>query len=195
MPVVTAPPKIHKSRSSPKKWTYDDYLKLPEDGKRYEIIEGELFVTNAPSYRHQFAVGELFAILRQYVKENQLGQVVIAPFEVHLSETTRPVQPDIFFVNAKRWPQGEVPFFEGAPDLIVEVLSPGSIRADRSIKFSAYEQAGVSEYWIVNPHLEAVEVYKLAEGEYTLLGEFAGDEEIHSEVLKGLKIVNNQIFG
>jgi Uma2 family endonuclease len=83
-------------------WTYKDYLQLPNDGKRYEIIHGVLYVANAPSFAHQFAVGEIFAELRHFVKAQQLGQVLVAPFEVHLSEKTRPVQPDV--VQSEKWP-------------------------------------------------------------------------------------------
>ncbi|NJN95922.1 MAG: Uma2 family endonuclease [Anaerolineales bacterium] len=179
---------------APGQWTYDDYLRLPDDGQRYEIIEGVLYVANAPSSIHQFTVGEIFAAVRDFVKKHNLGQVVVAPFEVHLSETTRPVQPDVFFVKAERWPAGEIQFFAGPPDLIVEVLSPGSIRLDRYVKFQAYEQAGVPEYWIANPHLRVVEVYTLSGGEYALLGEFSGDEIIKSVVLEGLPIINHTLF-
>lgn len=176
-------------------WTYADYLRLPDDGRRYEIIEGVLYVANAPSSVHQFAVLEVARQMANFVIEHNLGQIVPAPFEGHLSETSRPVQPDVFFIKAERWPATEIQFFEGTPDLVVEVLSPGSVRLDRYVKFQAYEQAGVPEYWIVNPHLRVVEVYTLSGGEYALLGEFSGDEVIKSAVLEGLAIANSALFG
>lgn len=179
---------------APGQWTYDDYLRLPDDGQRYEIIEGVLYVANAPSSIHQFTVLEIARQMANFVIERKLGQVLPAPFEIHLSKTTRPVQPDIFFVKAERWPAGEIQFFAGPPDLIVEVLSPGSIRLDRYVKFQAYEQAGVPEYWIANPHLRSVEVYTLSGGEYALLGEFSGDEIIKSVVLAGLPMINHTLF-
>ncbi len=175
-------------------WTYDDYLRLPEDGQRYEIIEGVLYVTNAPSAAHQFVVLEIVRQMANFVVEQQLGQVLPAPFEVHLSETTRPVQPDILFVKADRWPGGDIQFFEGAPDLIVEVLSPSSVRRDRHIKFAAYEQAGVTEYWIANPTLCTVEVYTLSGGEYAVFGQYAGEDIIKSALLEGVEIVNRTLF-
>jgi Uma2 family endonuclease len=132
-------------------WTYEDYLALPDDGRRYEIIEGVLYVTHAPDIGHQFTVVEIVRQMSNFVLEHKLGRVLTAPFEIHLSETTRPVQPDVFFIKAENWPTAGAKFFEGAPDLIVEVLSPSSIRTDQYIKFSAYEQAGVSEYWLANP--------------------------------------------
>lgn len=183
-----------QARPAQGEWTYEDYLALPDDGRRYEIIEGVLYVTNAPNSDHQFTVTELAAELRNYVKAHKLGRVLVAPFEVHLAQRTRPVQPDIIFVRAGRWPSGRVAYFSGAPDLIVEVVSPSSARTDRVIKFTAYELAGVPEYWIANPHARTVEVYTLSNNEYALLGEFAGDELIQSAVLEGIDIITSSLF-
>ncbi len=99
-------------------WTYEDYLRLPDDGRRYEIIEGVLYVTNAPSFDHQFAITELLGELRNFVKERNLGVVLTAPFEVHLSETSRPVQPDIIFITADKQPAAGTQVFAGIPNLI-----------------------------------------------------------------------------
>jgi Uma2 family endonuclease len=152
-------------------------------------------VANAPSFAHQFTVGEIFAEIRHFVKVHQLGQVLMAPFEVHLSEKTRPVQPDVLFVKSEKWPTTEeVKRFEGIPDLIVDVISPSSVRTDRVIKFHAYEDACVPEYWIVNPKLRVVEVYIFSNGEYIQLDEFSDDDEIKSVVLEGLTIVNSTLF-
>jgi Uma2 family endonuclease len=118
----------------------------------------------------------------------------VAPFEVHLAHRTRPVQPDLLFVRADRWPKGAVPFFAGAPDLIVEVISPGSIRTDRVVKFTAYENAVVSEYWIANPHTRTLEIYTLTSGEYALLGEYTGDDPVTSVVLAGIEIITSSLF-
>jgi Uma2 family endonuclease len=175
-------------------WTYQDYLNLPDDGRRYEIIEGVLYVTNAPDIDHQFAVIKIATKLENFVTEHQLGYVLIAPFEVHLSETNRPVQPDVLFIKAERWPGPGAKFFEGPPDLIVEVLSPATSRVDRHVKFSAYEQAGVPEYWLVNPKTRSVEIFTLSGGEYAQLGEFTGDELIKSAILAGLTITTSTLF-
>lgn len=175
-------------------WTYEDFLQLPDDGNRYEIIEGVLHVTNAPNSNHQFTVGEISAELRNFVKRGKLGRVIVAPFEVHLSVHTRPVQPDVLFIRAERVPSGQFPFFEGAPDLIVEVMSPESVRRDRITKFTAYESAGVPEYWIVNPHARIVEVYVLSAGEYALLGEYRDNEQVQSQVLPEMEIIAKTLF-
>src|SRR5262245_13212336 len=175
-------------------WTYQDYLNLPDDGRRYEIIEGVLYVTNAPDIDHQFTVMEIAFQIKQFVAEQKLGYILIAPFEVHLSETSRPVQPDVLFIKTERWPQPGAKFFEGAPDLIVEVLPPATSRVDRYIKFSAYERARVLEYWLANPKTRSVEIFSLSEGEYLQFGEFTEDEIIRSAVFEGLTITTSTLF-
>ncbi|MEZ4714245.1 MAG: Uma2 family endonuclease [Caldilineaceae bacterium] len=175
-------------------WTYQDYRNLPDDGQRYEIIEGVLYVANAPDFDHQFTVAEIHRQMANFVIEHQLGQVIPAPFEVHLSETSRPVQLDLFFVKSERSLGRGAKFFEGAPDLVVEVISPSSIRTDRNIKFTAYEHAGVAEYWLVDPKYNFVEVYTLSAGEYALLGQFDHDDIVQSNVLPGLEMVARTLF-
>ena len=174
-------------------WSYQDYLNLPSDGRRYEIIEGVLYVSNAPSLDHQFTVVELIYQLKHFVMENQLGYVLTAPFEVHLAENTRPVQPDVLFINTDRWPEKGAKYFDGPPDLIVEVLSPSTRSVDQVIKYNSYEKAQVPEYWIADPKARMVQVYTL-EQQYVLLGDFMGDEIIESKVLADLKIMADSLF-
>jgi Uma2 family endonuclease len=183
-----------QAQRSPGEWTYEDYLALPDDGRIYEIIEGVLYVTNAPGLDHQFTVLEIARQLANYVLEHKLGQVITAPFEVHLSHPTRPVQPDILFIKTESLPAPDAKFFAGTPDLVAEVLSPASIRTDQHVKFSADEQAGVAEYWIANPKARLVEVFTLSGGEYALLGQFVEDEAITSNVLAGLSLVTRSLF-
>lgn len=176
------------------KWTYEDYLKLPDDGRRFEIIEGVLYVTNAPNIDHQFVVLEVSRQIGNFVIEKKLGFVLPAPFEVHLSTSTRPVLPDVIFLKNEHWPSTGVGYFEGTPDLLVEVLSPSTRRTDQVIKFSVYEQAGVPEYWIVDPKTRSVQVFVLSGREYGLLGEFVGEDVVRSYVLEGLQIVTRTLF-
>jgi Uma2 family endonuclease len=175
-------------------WTYEDYLRLPDDGRRYEIIKGVLYMANAPSYEHQYAVGEIARQMSNFVIDNNLGRVVSAPFEVHLAEDIRPVQPDILFIQTSRLPTPSAKNYEGPPDLIVEVLSNSTARQDRVTKFTAYEQTGVNEYWIVNPKTRSVEVFTLSRQEYALVGEFVADNMIESKVLTGLQIRTSSLF-
>lgn len=175
-------------------WRYADYLRLPDDGKRYEIIEGVLYVANAPGYDHQFTVAEITFHFQVFVREHELGRVLNSPFEVHLSEISRPVQPDILFLTNEQQPPPGTRFFDGAPALIVEVISPSSIRLDRYTKFDAYERAGVAEYWLADPKTRSVEVHVLSNGEYALLGQFTNEEMITSNVLVGLSLQTSALF-
>jgi Uma2 family endonuclease len=177
-------------------WTYEDYLRLPDDGKRYEIIDGVLYMANAPDFDHQFTVSELHLQMGLFVKEQKLGLVLTAPFEIHLPGIARPVQPDVLFIAAERQPRPGAKFFEGAPDLIIEVVSSGSVRLDRTIKFSAYERAEVHEYWLADPRTHFIEVHLLSAetSEYVMLGQFGPGEQVQSIVLPNLALPVESLF-
>ena len=194
-----APPPLPSIRPGaawppPGQWTYEDYLRLPDDGKRYEIIEGVLYVANAPAYDHQFAATALIRLLGNFVVERGLGVVIAAPFEVHLPGIAKPVQPDVLYIAAGR--EIGLQIFDGAPDLIIEVLSPGSLRLDQHIKFGAYERAKVREYWLADPKTRSVIVYTLPSDsvEYVLLGQFSSSEKVKSAVLAGFEIAIDSLF-
>ena len=176
------------------RWSYEDYLRLPADGKRYEIIDGVLYMANAPDFEHQQAVMALAGQLWNFAQAHQLGVVLTAPFEVRLPGIAQPVQPDILFVSRERRDIIKPKLIEGAPDLVVEVLSPSTARYDRKVKFDAYERAGVREYWIVNPRLRSVEVYALMDNEYALHGEYGAGERVTSAVLVGLELATDMAF-
>lgn len=129
---------------APGHWTYEDYRRLPDDGQRYEVIQGTLYVSGAPDYDHQYAVHQLHRLLGNPVAEKGLGVVLGAPFEVLLlpGGMATPVQPDILFFRTGNEPRPGAPRFEGVPDLIVEVLSPGTCRRDEGIKLETYEETG-----------------------------------------------------
>ena len=198
MLIQTPPLNLPAEQSWPPQgqWTYADYLRLPDDGNRYEIIEGVLYVANAPSYEHQFSAGEIYRQIANFVTQSNLGVVIPAPFEVHLPGIAKPVQPDVPFIANQRKPAADIQIFEGAPDLIVEVISPGSARLDRHIKFGVYEQAKVREYWIADPKTKSVEVFSLpASGaEYARLGHFGPGEKIKSAVLTDLELPVDGLF-
>lgn len=164
-----------------KVWTYDDYAALPEDGKRYEVIEGELLMTPAPNFRHRDIVLWLGFLLRGHVLEHGGGRVAIAPADVVLSEINV-VQPDLLFIAHADGDRITEANLQGAPSLAVEVLSDA--RRDRVLKRRLYEQFGVKEYWIVDPDAERVEVYRWTE-EPRLLQ--AGDT-LATDLLPGLVI-------
>jgi Uma2 family endonuclease len=177
-------------------WTYEDYLRLPDDGQRYEVIRGHLYVAPAPSFAHQFAVSKLLRFLDTWVDENNLGVVLAAPFDVRLpARIGDPVQPDIVYIRKAVQPRSGDPNFQGAPDLVVEVASPSTRRLDRTVKLSAYRDAGVSEVWLVDPKARTVQVLvSSAEGEYRDLGLFRSGEEAFSAVLPGLRVNVDRIF-
>jgi Uma2 family endonuclease len=130
-------------------YTYKDLAETRHDpGFRYEIIEGELLVTPAPVPYHQVVILNLYEILRRFIRARKLGRILSAPVDVHLSEETV-VQPDLFFCSDPSIVKEE--FVEGAPDLVVEVLSRGTAKRDLGIKRDAYERHGVKHYWIVDP--------------------------------------------
>jgi Uma2 family endonuclease len=140
--------------------TWQDVQQLPDDGNRYEAIEGELYVTPAPSLRHQTISTRLFLELARLLVDGGHGRVWFAPVGVWFPATDEGVQPDLIFVSNERRgilaPEG----LRGAPDLVVEILSPTTASRDRGVKRTLYERQGVSEYWIVDHELEAVEVWR-----------------------------------
>ncbi len=178
-------------------WTWDDYLRLPDDGQRHEIIHGVLYVSPAPRLVHQFAVGRLVHFLTVFALEQRCGAVLPAPIDVLLPGVANPVQPDVVFLTGDNLPdlEGE-PSFQGVPDLVVEVLSPGTGRLDREVKLKAYEQAGVPEYWIVDPKRHTVLLYQLRgeRHEYRELGRFGADAVVRSKVLEGFELRVADLF-
>ena len=139
--------------------TYADLVAMPEDGKRHELIDGEHFVTPAPTLRHQLVLGHLYLDLGGYVEANDLGQVFFAPLDVVLSDHDV-VEPDLLFVSTERLDRLGRAYVSVAPDLVVEVLSPGTRRIDATKKLRLYEKFGVAEYWMIDPEQEWVEVYR-----------------------------------
>ncbi|MCP4654578.1 MAG: Uma2 family endonuclease [bacterium] len=177
-------------------WTWEDYLRLPDDGQRYEIIEGVLYVSPAPTFDHQFSLSELFAELRNFVKARKLGLVLFAPFDVRLPGVADPVEPDLLFFRTGNQPHAGDKYFAGVPDLIVEVLSPRTSRLDKHVKFGAYEKAGVPEYWLVDPKSRSITVYHLdiQRREYDELGGFGSDETVRSRLLEGFEVAVAALF-
>ncbi len=169
-------------------WTYADYLQLPDNGMRYEVIGGNLYMSPAPRPKHQMIIGELFAAFRAFIKENKLGEMFVSPIDVILADLATPVQPDILFIPTKDLDiVGEVNI-KGVPELIVEIISPGNSAHDRHTKFKLYAQASVPEYWIVDGDAQTIDVFVLRGKAYAPLGQFGLDDEVFSEVLSGFSI-------
>ena len=174
-------------------WTYEDYLRLPDDGYHYQVIKGVLHVTAAPATRHQDVVRNLLVALHLFVKERRQGKVYNSPVDVRLSEQTV-VEPDIIFIARERLSIIKESCIEGAPDLIVEILSPSNWVVDRRDKFAVYEAAGVREYWIADPDARTVEIYSLRQGRYALLERYEPGQTVQSDLLTGFEIPVDNIF-
>ena len=174
-------------------WTEEDYFALPDTNRYVELSDGELVMPPHPTNRHQVAVLEFAVRLRQFVLENNLGFVRIAPLPVRLWPG-RIREPDIFFIAGEHADRiGEQVC--GVPDLIVEVTSPSTARLDRMEKFAEYARAGVREYWVVDPESRTVEVYSLDRGAYVLRGKWGPGEVASSGLLPGFEVGVDGVFG
>ncbi len=175
-------------------WTYEHWLHLPEDGWTYEIIDGVLHMTPPPAIAHQDASGYLFARMRLHAEENDLGKVLPAPCGVRLPNQPVPVEPDILFIKKERLAIVGKQYVEGAPDLVVEIISPSNAHHDRDTKFKLYEMAGVPEYWLVDYQAQTVEVYHLRDAVYHRAGLYTGRNVVKAEQLLDFQVVVAHLF-
>jgi Uma2 family endonuclease len=141
------------------KFTYDDFVHFPDDGKRHEIIDGEHYVTPSPNTKHQAVLGNLFALFWVFLKEHPIGHVFVAPFDVVFSNFDV-VEPDLLYISRERMSVLTKAHVRGAPDLVVEILSPGTRRTDERTKRTLYERFGVREYWVVDPERDVVLIHR-----------------------------------
>ena len=174
------------------RFNYQDYCLMPED-RRYEIIDGEMHVVPGPSFRHQDFLLNLAIMLRGYVTRNNLGVVVVAPFDVILSQEDV-VQPDLVYVSQERRDIITQRGCEGPPDLVVEIHSPSTAQRDKELKRKLYATYGVREYWLVDPDSATVEVLSLEEAGYKATGVYSSDEAVTSAVLPGFVPRISEVF-
>ncbi len=176
--------------------TYDDYLRFPQDGRRHEILNGEHYVTEAPGIGHQIIQQRLNFALSPIVERVRLGQILSAPVAVLLSPHDI-VQPDLLFVARKRLKILTERYVQGAPSLVVEILSESSQQLDRHIKLEIYEHAGVREYWIVDGIVDdpagTITVYRAGDTGATVFSASAG-YRLTSSLFPGLKIRLSDLF-
>jgi len=150
-----------RAQPSTVKLTYDDFVHFPDDGKRHEIIDGAHYVTPAPTTKHQAIARNLTVSIGSYLRAQPVGEVFAAPFDVVLSDLDV-VEPDLLYIARERLDILTVAHVRGAPDLAVEILSPGTRRIDEVTKRKLYERVGVLDYWVVDPELDTVKVYRRA---------------------------------
>src|SRR5512141_1019712 len=174
------------------RFTYDDYARLPDD-RRYEVIDGELFLTPAPTPYHQIVKGRIERLLEDHVERGSLGMVLDAPCDVVLSQFDV-LQPDIFFISTGRLATIGEKYISAAPDLVVEVLSPGTRKRDRFLKSKRYARFSVREMWIADPSKKAIEVFVNTEGGFRRKALYARDDVLCSPLLPGLEVPLARVF-
>lgn len=179
--------------TSTTKLTYQDYLLLPEDGKRYEIVDGDLHMTPAPLTRHQVLVGRLLQLFMNYLDEHSIGHVLVAPCDVVLSEVDV-VQPDLLLVLNQGKARITEKNIQGAPDLMIEILSPGTAARDRELKRKRYEHFGVREYWLVDPAENTIEILALKDKGFSLAEKGVYPGRMISPLLPNLTIDLTKLF-
>lgn len=159
--------------ATPAPLTYKDYEALPDDGRRYELHEGKLFVTPAPVPRHQRVSHRLLRALDRHLEANGLGEILHAPIDLILSDTSV-VQPDLLYLDPPRMTSITARGIEGPPALVIEILSPSSAPVDRGVKLQLYARHGVPCYWIVDPDARLIEAHVLAGAAYRLAATLEG---------------------
>ena len=173
-------------------FTYADYLKTPDD-ERYELLSGALFRPPSPKEIHQYILGQLHLRLGTFIYGRDLGKVYVAPFDVVLSDTDV-AQPDVVFVSNRRADIITADNIRGAPDLVVEILSPATAERDRTLKLDLYAQHGVQEYWIVDPHAKSITVLVRGQNRFEVAGIYGEDQTLRSPTLSHFSIALRELF-
>jgi len=182
-------------RSASVKFTYEDFVTFPDDGKRHEIIDGEHYVTPSPNTRHQRISTRFAGFLTAYLREHPIGEVFVAPFDVVLSDVDV-VEPDLLYLSRSRAGFLTELHVRGAPDLAVEILSPGTRKVDEDTKRRLYERFDVLEYWLVDPELEGIKIYRRDGGAFVLAAELSAGQEdmLSTPLLPGFSLHLAEIF-
>lgn len=177
-----------------RKYTYEDYLKMtPADG-RCELLEGELQMTPSPVWKHQRISRKIVVRMEEYIIKRDLGEVFYSPLDVYLDDENV-VQPDILFISKERMNIMGEKNVQGAPDLVVEILSESTAYRDTIHKKKLYARFGVKECWLVAPEDKLVEVYTLKDkGEYQLLKTYYENDVIESQAVQGFKLELSKVF-
>lgn len=173
------------------KFTYTDYLQLPEQDRR-ELIGGDFYVVPSPSVRHQQIVVNIGRRLSEHVRSDQLGRVLWAPLDVVLSDEDV-VQPDIMYISKQRRGIISEQNISGAPDLVIEILSPSTADRDRGLKQSLYARFRIGEYWIVDPEERSVQVMELGTEAYDAMKKY-GSGTVSSPSLPALNLTIDEVF-
>ena len=172
--------------------TYDDYLMTPDD-ERWELLRGELIMVPGPNTAHQRISLNLAFSMRTFVEKEGLGEIFIAPYDVVLSRTNV-LQPDLLFVSREQQSIITAANIQGAPALVVEVISPSTASKDRELKRAIYAENGVGEYWLVDPDSRTISVLSLQDKDFREVGNYGVGEVLSSPTLEGLVLDLTRIF-
>ncbi len=176
-----------------RRMTAEEYYQMPEGPPYFQLIDGELFMSPSPHFFHQEIIGNIFSLIREYLRTNPLGKVILAPSDVEFNKENI-FQPDVFFIRQERLGMVDKHGAKGAPDLVVEVISGSTGRLDLGPKMTIYAQSGVLEYWVVLPESRTVEVYRLAENAERPAATFAEGDTLMTPSLPGLELALQEIF-
>ncbi|MBU0763668.1 MAG: Uma2 family endonuclease [Bacteroidetes bacterium] len=176
-----------------RKYTYQDYIETPE-GSAYQLLNGNLVCEpDAPYINHQLISGELFGIIREYVKKNDAGLVLAAPTDVYFDDNNT-VQPDILYIPKERMHIIKEKYIEGPPGLVIEIVSQSTLHRDTVEKKQLYEKYGVKEYWLVFTEEDIIEVYSLQDNKYGINRIYEKQDTLVSEVIEGFKLEVKNVF-
>ena len=178
------------------KLTYDDFLLFPDDGRRHELIDGEHYVTPSPNVRHQEILGRLHLLIGTWLQGHRVGKIFVAPLDVLFSRFDV-VEPDLLYVSNERAAEVlSVQHLTGAPDLVIEIASPGTRNRDETIKRRLYERSSVTEYWVVDPDIDVIRIYRRSGERFERPVELSreADDVLTTALLPGLEMPLARVF-
>jgi Uma2 family endonuclease len=183
------------ARPAHRSWTYDDLLALPDDGLRHEVIDGEHYVSPSPTPKHQRVLLKLTLALGNFVERHECGELFFAPCDVVFSHRDV-VEPDLIFIARDGAAEVTETNIQGAPDLLVEVLSPSTRRVDEGVKLRLFERMGVGEYWLADPRAATVRIHRRAGEALRAVAELsaAAGDLLATPLLPGLEVPLRDLF-
>src|SRR5438477_7419621 len=178
------------------KLTYEDFLLFPDDGKRHELIDGEHYVTPSPNIRHQRIIGNLYFLIRVRLESHPIGQIFLSPLDIVFSDFDV-VESDLLYLSNQRASQVLTQLHvKGVPELVVEIASKSTRKRDETIKRRLYERVGVSEYWVVDPAIDVIRIYRREDDGFGRPIELSreADDVLTTPLLPGLQLLLRNIF-
>jgi len=178
------------------KLTYDDFVQFPDDGLRHELIEGEHYVTPSPNTKHQSVSINLTVLIGSWLERNPIGRLFHAPFDVVFSNYDV-VEPDLLYLSNERASDALTPLHvHGVPELVIEIGSPGTRKRDETIKRRLYERTGVEEYWVVDPEIDTIRVYRREADGFARVVELSAEagDVLTTPLLPGLDVPLSRVF-